>query len=309
MMDTLVSITIYAMDEPPGWREHVASALDAMQHIEDLTSSYRDSSEIGKVNFGAGKNHFSLSREVYQLIYDSQQISQLTEGAFDITLLPLLRLWDVKSPNPRVPTDEEIRERRKLTGYQKIVLNDHEIFFPDSGMGVDLGGIAKGLAVDRAVEVLTKFGYEDFLVEAGGDLRAVAGELTQGQRTIWVRHPRQRDGFFAKIKLDKGAVSTSGDYERFFESDGKRYHHIVDPQTGYPAHPSVSVTIIAEKSEMADGYSTAVFVLGPQRGMEFIENHPELAGLIIYAEPAEGGAVLKCKVSKNLADQITIIEN
>jgi thiamine biosynthesis lipoprotein len=308
-MDTLVSITIYAVDEPPGWREHAASALDAMQHIEDLTSSYRDSSEIGKINLGAGAKRFSLSPEVYQLIHDAQQISQLTEGAFDMTVLPLLRLWDIKSPNPRVPTDEEILERRRLTGYEKIVVNDRDIFLPDSGMGLDLGGIAKGFAVDRAAEVLTKFGYKDFLVEAGGDLRAVAGELTRGQRIIWVRHPRQRDIFFAKIKLDEGAVSTSGDYERFFEMDGKRYHHIVDPQTGYPAHPNVSVTIVAEKSEMADGYSTAVFVLGPQRGMEFIENYPELAALIIYEEPAEGGAVLKWKASKNLADKITVIEN
>lgn len=307
MMDTYVSVTIYAENEPLDWRTHVLAALDTMRKVEALTTSYNDSSEIGKINLAAGKRAFAVNPEVARLIRHSQEMSAGTDGAFDITVWPLSKLWDVKSPTPRVPTENEIAEKRILVDYRKIVLNEDEIFLPDVGMGIDLGGIAKGYAVDRAVQVLAELRYEDFLVEAGGDLRAVAGDRTRGQRTIWVRHPRQLDDFFAAIKLDKGAVATSGDYERSFEKDGQRYHHIMNPRTGYPASPVVSVTIVAGTSEIADATSTAVFVLGPERGMAYIESNPDLAGLIIYQEAPESQE-LKWKVSTNLVDRIEILE-
>jgi thiamine biosynthesis lipoprotein len=309
MMDTLVSITIYAETEPPHWREHIRAAFDAMRKIEALTSSYDDSSEIGKINLNAGRRPVAVSPQVLHLIRESQKISARTGGAFDITVWPLSRLWDVKSPAPRVPPADQIEEKRKLVDYRRIVLNGASVFLPENGMGLDLGAIAKGFAVDCAAQVLREYDYQDFLVEAGGDLRAAAGDATRGRRTVWVRHPRQREKFFAAIKMDAGAVSTSGDYERSFEKEGQRYHHILDPQSGYPAAPTVSATVIAETSELADAASTAAFVMGPERGLEYIESHPELAGLIIYREASERGEVLNWKISKNLVDKINIIEN
>lgn len=309
MMDTYVSVTIYAETEPPNWREHVRAALDTMRKVEAMTTSYHDSSEIGKINRAAGKRALDVNAEVMQLLKDAQKMSAASDGAFDITVFPLSQLWDVKSPTPRAPPAEDIAEKRKLVDYQKIVLGGNSVFLPDSGMGIDLGAIAKGYAVDRAVEMLRAHNYRDVLVEAGGDLRALAGELTRGRRTVWVRHPRRHDKFFAAIKMDEGAVSTSGDYERSFEKNGRRYHHIMNPKTGYPAEPTVSVTIIAETSQQADAVATAVFVMGPERGMDYIESHPDLAGLIIYREASESGEVLKWKISRNLVDRIQILEN
>ncbi len=308
MMDTLVSITIYAETEPPQWRNHVRAAFDSMRKIETLASSYDDSSEIGKINLNAGRRPVAVSPEVLHLIRESQNLSARTDGAFDITVWPLARLWDVKSPAPQVPPADQIAEKRKLVDYRQIVLHDASVFLPVSGMGLDLGAIAKGFAVDCAVQVLREYEYEDFLVEAGGDLRAAAGNLTKGRRMIWVRHPRQPGKFFAAIKLDEGAVATSGDYERSFEKAGQRYHHILDPQSGYPAAPTVSVTVIAETSELADATSTAVFVLGPERGMDYLEANPNLAGLIIYREASKSGEVLNWKISKNLVGRIQILQ-
>ena len=304
-MDTFVSITIYSKTEPANWRTHAAGAIAAMRDVERTSTSYNDSSEIGKVNSSAGHQAMAINREVVRLIAHALEISDRSGGAFDVTVFPLVRLWDVKSPTPVVPTAGEIDATRRLVDYKKVVFSDTSVFLPDSGMGIDLGAIAKGYAVDRATQILLENHYRDFLVEAGGDLRAVAGELTRGRRTIWVRHPRQPDRFFASIKLDEGAVATSGDYERSFEREGKRYHHIIDPSTGYPATPTVSVTIVAETSELADATSTAVFVMGPDRGMEYLESQANLAGLIVYQEP---GSILKWKISKNLVDRITILE-
>ncbi len=308
VMDTLVSIIIYAKQEPENWRQHVEQAFDKMQRIEDLATSFNDSSEVGQLNLNAGQRGISVHKEVLDIIKQAQEVSEYSDGAFDVTILPLLRLWNFKSSNPRVPTESEISEKRGLVDFRKIVINDNKIFLPEANMGVDLGAIAKGYAVDKAVEVLENYDYKDFMVEAGGDLRAVAGELTRGQRTIWVRHPRKAGEFFAKIKMDETAVASSGDYERFFEVDGKRFHHILNPKTGNPTSPVVCVTIFSETTTLADAYATAVFVLGPEKGLDFIEKLPEIEGLIVYEKQVDSDLILDWKVSKGIAEDIEIID-
>ena len=308
VMDTLVSIIIYAKQEPENWRQHVEQAFEKMQRIEDLATSFNDSSEVGQLNLNAGQRDISVHKDVLEIIKQAQEVSEYSDGAFDVTILPLLRLWNFKSSNPRVPTESEISEKRGLVDFRKIVINDNKIFLPEANMGVDLGAIAKGYAVDKAVEVLENYDYKDFMVEAGGDLRAVAGELTRGQRTIWVRHPRKAGEFFAKIKMDETAVASSGDYERFFEVDGKRFHHILNPKTGNPASPVVCVTIFSETTALADAYATAVFVLGPEKGLDFIEKLPEIEGLIVYEKQVDSDLILDWKVSKGIAEDIEIID-
>jgi thiamine biosynthesis lipoprotein len=303
LMDTLVSITIYAVDEPENWRVHAASAFDAMKRVEDLATSFNDSSQIGQINLQAGGDYQPVNAELVEIIRQGQEISDISNGAFDITILPLVRLWNFKSPNPKIPTHEEISKRLPLVNFRNVEIKDNQIRLTLPGMGLDLGGVAKGYAVDRAADILRDHGHQDFLVEAGGDLRAAAGELTRGRRNIWIRHPRKPDDFFASIKMDQGAVATSGDYERSFEINGKRYHHILNPKTGYPSSPIVSVTIFAETTSMADAASTAVFVLGPEPGLEFIEQNPKLEGLIIFAKESE----LYWKASKGIANKINII--
>jgi thiamine biosynthesis lipoprotein len=307
-MDTLVSIIIYAKQEPENWQQHVEQAFETMQKIEDLATSYNDSSEVGQLNLNAGQKAISVHKELLEIIKQAQEVGENSDGAFDVTVLPLLRLWNFKSSNPRVPTHDEVLEKRGLVDFRRIVIKDNKVFLPEVNMGVDLGAIAKGYAVDRAVEVLENYDYKDFMVEAGGDLRAVADTLTQGQRTIWVRHPRKSGEFFAKIKMDEGAVASSGDYERFFEVSGKRFHHIVNPKTGYPASPTVSVTIFSETTALADAYATAVFVLGPEKGLDFIEKLPETEGLIIYQKEIDSVLMLDWKVSKGIARDLEIID-
>ena len=308
VMDTLVSITIYAKQEPENWQQHVEQAFEKMQRIEDLATSFNDSSDVGQLNLNAGQKGISVHKNVLEILKEAREVAENSEGAFDVTVLPLLRLWNFKSSNPRVPTEAEVSEKRELIDFRKIVIKDDKVFLLEAGMGVDLGAIAKGYAVDKAVEVLENYDYKDFMVEAGGDLRAVADTLTQGQRTIWVRHPRKSAEFFAKIKMDETAVASSGDYERFFEVNGKRFHHILNPMTGYPGSPVVSVTIFSQTTALADAYATAVFVLGPEKGLDFIEKLPETEGLIVYQKEIGSDLILDWKVSKGIAEDIEIID-
>jgi len=202
-------------------------------------------------------------------------VARRSGGAFDVTVLPLLKTWDFKAENPTVPDSDAIEEKRQLVGFERVVIRDSTVFLPEKGMGLDLGGIAKGFGVDRAAAVLEKYGYEDFMVEAGGDLRIAAGELTRGRRRIWVRHPRHREQLFAAIEVDAGAVATSGDYERYFELAGKRYHHILNPKTG----------------------------------LELIEQTPDVEGLIIYLQDADMVSTLSFEVSTNLKEKLELVSN
>lgn len=309
LMDTLVSITIYATEEPRDWRQHVAEAFAAMAEIDALTSSYNDTSEVGQLNLQAGVNGVHVSPHTLEIIRQAVKVSEFSGGAFDVTVWPLEKLWGFGFENPHMPEKESIAATTRLVDYKNIAIKDANVYLMKKGMGIDLGGIAKGYAVDRAVDILNKHGYEDFLVEAGGDLKAGAGELSQGRRKIWIRHPRKREQFFGHIELDAGAVATSGDYERFFEKDGQRYHHILDPATGYPSRPVVSVTVFAASTALADAYSTAVFVLGPDAGLQLIETTPEIEGLIIYENDSDTDSKLSWKASKQISEKLTVLDN
>lgn len=309
LMDTLVSITIYAAEEPPDWHKHVDDAFGAIDEIDKLTSSYNDTSEVGQLNLKAGLDSVHVSPETLEIIQQAVKVSELSDGAFDVTVWPLKKLWGFGFENPHIPDDKLIAEKKNLVDYRNILIEAANIYLIKKGMGVDLGGIAKGYAVDHAVDILNKYNYKDFLVEAGGDLRAVAGELSRGHRKIWIRHPRNRKQFFGYIELDEGAVATSGDYERFFEENGQRYHHILNPVTGYPSRPCVSVTIVAASTALADAYSTAVFVLGPDAGLHLIENTPEIEGLIIYQEDPETSSKLSWKASKQISERLTVLDD
>ncbi len=307
LMGTVVSISIFDYSEPEHWRAHLDSAFTEIASLEKLTTIYDDSSEISTLNQMAGITSAQLSAQVLDLLRLSKQVGDLSGGSFDVSVAPVLNAWHFYSAKPLLPSDEEIRAALSLVDYRKIDVEDDRASLQQSGMSVDLGGIAKGRAVDLAAQKLLELGYLDFMVEAGGDLRAVASDATKGLRKIWIQHPRAPDRFFASFRLDEGAVATSGDYEKYFETRGKRYHHILDPKTGYPASRAVSVTIIAETAAFADGLSTAVFVLGPRKGLELIERTPDVEGLIIYLE--ENQEELSWLASRNIQSRIEIIND
>ncbi len=331
MMDTAAAIRVFLPDTLTLARANrdLDAAFQEMARLDSLMSFYRHDSEVSAINRWAAMvpddpqsnaGSFYLSAEIDTVMRAALQAGRISHGAFDVTIAPLMQLWGFGTEQLHLPAAEEIRGRLPLVNFRGVQL---EPAVPSSahghaaalrlqrGMAVDLGGIAKGYIVQRGLQVLQARGYKDVLVEAGGDLCVIASTLTRGQRHIWVQHPRQPDKFFARFKMDAGAVSTSGDYERFFEHQGRRYHHILDPRTGYSAgidssgRFTVSATVTAPHAMIADAFSTTLFVLGPERAVALADSLPEIETMIIYQENDE----LKWRASRELAGKLEIIEN
>jgi thiamine biosynthesis lipoprotein len=232
----------------------------------------------------------SLPGEVLAVLETARTVAAASGGAFDPTILALTELWSFDTGG-RLPTGPQIEQARSRVDYSRVAIgSDGRVVLPE-GFGFDLGGIAKGAVVDLTAEYLLDRGYEDFLIDAGGDI-LVSG-LKQG-RTPWriaIRHPRDSQAVLGVLDMGKRgeriAVVTSGDYERYFEQEGKRYHHILDPRSGYPADQLASVTVIAPTCALADALSTAAFVLGPQEGLELLDEFPDAEGLLIAERQGE----------------------
>ena len=285
MMGTVITITVYDVNKPDDYVDQaIAAAFEAIARVNHLASVYDDSSEISLVNREAGNRYVEVDSNLFKIIQQSQKFAELSAGAFDITVSPLIKLWDYHNPNLQVPSAVDIQHALSLVNYQDIVLENNRIKFKRPGIKIDLGGIAKGEAVDRAMSVLKKRGITDAMVNIGGNLSAMSSKLTKDKRKVWVRHPRQEGKFYGYFKMDNGSVATSGDYERFFMVDSVRYHHIIDPKTGYPATGCVSTTIRAKNAMLADVLSTTVFVLGPEKGMQLIDQLEGVDGVIIFEE-------------------------
>ncbi|MER3523475.1 MAG: hypothetical protein C4326_05245 [Ignavibacteria bacterium] len=287
-MDTYLSVTVY--DENIGTEQGNAiidSVFAEVGRIEQLMTDYADTSDVGRVNLAAGKESVSVSQELVHLLTLANHYSASSNGSFDVTVGPIVRAWDFLGVEHEVPTRSRIRLLRRLVDYRNIVLDSARVFLRQRGMRLDLGGIAKGYAVDRSVALLKRFGVRRAIVDLGGNLGVWwegTHALDSTAAEILIRHPRKEGTFFGSFRVGTAGISTSGDYQRYFIKDGVRYHHIIDPATGYPARDVVSVTIVAEDATAADALSTMVFVLGREKGMEFIERTPGVEGLIVWEE-------------------------
>ncbi len=274
IMGTLVEITVIPANE-----KAIREAFEALKKVDALMSTYKEDSEISILN---REGKAQVSEETLEVIKDAIKFSNLTDGAFDITCRPLINLWKKAKKEEKVPTEEEIEEAISLVGYQRIILEGNQIRLEKKGMQIDLGGIAKGYAVDKAIEALKKNSIKRALVNAGGDLYAL-GTDRQGEKwQIGVQDPREEDKIIDIIKVKDRAVATSGDYRRYFTLEGKRFSHIVNPETGLTVQDvPMSVTIVGPGATTTDALSTGVFVLGPEEGMKLIESLPEVEGMII----------------------------
>jgi len=274
IMGTLVEITVIPANE-----KAIREAFEALKKVDALMSTYKEDSEISILN---REGKAQVSEETLEVIEDAMKFSELTDGAFDITCRPLINLWKKAKKEEKLPTEIEIEEAISLVGYQRIILDGNQIRLEKKGMQIDLGGIAKGYAVDKAIEALKKNGIKRALVNAGGDLYAL-GTDPQGEKwQIGVQDPRDEDKIIDIIKVKDKAVATSGDYRRYFTLEGKRFSHIVNPKTGLTVQDvPMSVTIIGPDATTTDALSTGVFVLGPEEGMKLIESLPEVEGMII----------------------------
>ncbi len=277
LMGTFVEITVWDKDKLNADKA-INSAFGKIKKIEQIASIFKKESEISVLN---QQGQAKLSPQLYSLLKQSCRVGSLTGGAFDITIAPLSVLWKEKIAKQKVPDKEEISSLQGLVNYKNIVFGDNNrIYFKKKGTAVDLGGIAKGYAVDCAVRVLKEYKIKNALINAGGDV-FVLGKDKNEKWSIALQHPRLKEEILGTLNLENKAIFTSGDYERFFEKEGVRYHHIIDPRTGSPAVECISVTIIADNSALADGLSTGILVLGSIDGMRLIEDLPDVEGIII----------------------------
>ncbi|MBF0127808.1 MAG: FAD:protein FMN transferase [Magnetococcales bacterium] len=289
LMGTLVSISTWGVGETVGARA-VGLAFDEMARIEALMSRMRPQSVVAQLNRGKRGEERVVPAELGGLLEQGLELGRRSGGAFDIGLAPLSDLWGFSlDPPPTAPPPADalagwLEERGSMSGSGIDIgpAPDNRLRLANGSVGLDLGGIAKGHAVDRAMEVLRREGVENALINAGGDM-LVAGSKGGTPWHVGLRDPRDQSGVVAVLELaGRVALSTSGDYERFFMLDGVRYHHILDPRTGHPARSGlVSVSIQAPDSTIADGLSTAVFVLGETAGLALLRHHPGCEALLI----------------------------
>ena len=290
VMGTEVTFSVYSAD--PDKAEHAfGAAYDEIRRVEKMMTEWErpgePESDIVKINKAAGKKAVKVDPETIEVIEKSLEMSRRSEGAFDITFAAMHGLWKFdEDMDHTIPASEEIEKRRKLINWRDVVVNDkaHTVKLRRPGMRMGLGGIAKGYAVDRCAAVMRAQGFQDFMVQAGGDLY-VAGRKGTANWMVGVRDPRggPRD-IIARMPIQDHAFSTAGDYERGFVLGGKRYHHIIDPKTGYPATASREVTIFAPNAFLADALDDSVFILGPEKGMKLVDSYPDCATFIVDAQ-------------------------
>ena len=287
----------------------VDAAVREIERLDAMLTTWQPGSEVSRVNALAGTGEATLvSAETFEILERSVWIARETKGAFDITVGAFKGLWKFDQDNDgTLPKRRDVLARLPLVDYRGIVLDAERrtARLALSGQSITLGGIAKGLIVDRAVAKLREAGLADFLVQAGGDLYA-AGRHGDRPWRVGIQDPRAAtdgrgtDTSFAMLSLGDAAFNTSGDYERFVIKDGRRYHHILDPKTGYPVAHTRSVTVLAPTSFLADTLDTAVFVLGAEEGMKLIESQPGVEAVIVDAQN-------RVHVSRGLEAQLTRI--
>lgn len=281
-MGTLLRVGVWATDDARAGDgiEHVFREFD---RLEALLSNWRNDSDVTRLNHNAGIEPVKVSQDTIAVLRTARDISELTRGKFDITFGALTDIWRFDHDQDNVvPEHDLIEARLKRIDYKAVEVDSTAgtAFINRPGMTVHLGGIGKGYAVDRAVALLRDRGFTDFLIQAGGDLY-VAGTDGGTPWKLGIADPRGTHDAFAMVQLSDGTLSTSGDYERFFMKDGKRYHHIIDPDIGEPATGCRSVTLVSNKAVLADAIAKGVFILGPDAGMRLIEQLPDVEGVIV----------------------------
>ncbi|MFQ5329002.1 MAG: FAD:protein FMN transferase [Thermodesulfobacteriota bacterium] len=282
-MGTVVEITVYGGEEE-GIDRAVEAAFREIDRLEAIFSSYRDDSDVSRINQSAGKGKVVVSPEVIFVATRALEIAKVSGGAFDPTVGILGQLWSFSGEKERaIPSREAVEELLKFVDYRQVVIDrdDSAISLGKEGMALNLGGVAKGYIVGRAVEVLKGGGITRGIVKAGGDMVVFDRDKRQRPFKIGIQHPRREGVLAGEISFTNEAIATSGDYERFVIRDGVRYHHILDPLTGFPARGTQGVTILSREPTLADALSTTVFVLGPEKGMALIESMSGVEGMII----------------------------
>ncbi|HEX9773082.1 MAG TPA: FAD:protein FMN transferase [Steroidobacteraceae bacterium] len=282
IMGTRCVVELWSDDRAKG-EAAIEAVFAEFRRIDALMSTYKPESELSQVNADAARAPVRISRELYELLATSIEYSKLTRGAFDVTYASVGYLYDYRAHVH--PDEQAIAAALPGIDYRHIELlpESNSVRFRRPGVRIDLGGIAKGHAVDRGIDVLRQLGVERAMVNAGGDTRIIGDRLGRPW-VVGIRHPDDENRIVLRIPLTDAALSTSGDYERFFEEDGVRYHHILDPRTGKSASKLRSVTIIAPTATRTDALTKSVFVLGAADGIAFIDTLEDVDAIAVTPE-------------------------
>ena len=306
-MGTEVQIIAYTtprVDEA-GVRDAIGQAMGEIARLEALMSSWRKDSEVSRINRQAPEP-VKVSPETLEVVEKSLWAGKLSEGTFDITFQSMSDLWkfgDAADREPKPPSPRAVKAKLPLVDYRRVLVDlDACTVQVPKGVQIGLGGIAKGYIVDRAASVLKQAGLVSFLVKAGGDLIGVGRKPDGSPWVSGIQDPRAKSGdYFATLELTDHAFSTAGDYARSYVHDGKRYHHIIDPRTGYPATASRSVTVWAPSALLADAVDDAVFILGPERGLELAAELNDVGVVVVDAQN-------RVHISPILKDKVKILQ-
>lgn len=275
-------ITVVAKDSVEG-NYFTTLAIDEVKRIENLISDWIPTTQISKVNQDAGIQPVKVDQEVYDLVERAIKISKLTSGAFDISYASMDKIWKFDGSMKEIPSEEAIKKSVEKVGYQNIILNpkDTTIFLKNKGMKLGLGGIGQGYIADKIKVLLQVKGCKSGLVNVSGDINTWGKQPDNKSWTLGIVNPMNKNKVFATFPLDDSAVETSGSYEKYVTFNGKRYSHIIDPRTGYPASGIVSVSVFAKQTEIADALATGVFVLGVDVGLDLINQLKGIGCIIV----------------------------
>ncbi len=274
LLGTVVEIQVRDADDKKA-EDAISKAFAEMKRIEDLFTTFDNKSPVSRINNSA-YTIINVESEIYNLIVLCDSITKLSNGCFDVSLNNIIRVWGFDSDNRHIPEASVIDSALKLSGWKDVKLFGENKIFKQRKVELNFGAIAKGYAVDKAINILRKSGIKQALVNAGGEVSVIGNNWIVG-----IQHPDEINSIIKRIKLNGYTVATSGDYEQYFEVDGVRYHHILDPETGYPSKGLQSVTIINKSNAFADALATAVFVMGEEKGMKLIESLDDTEVMII----------------------------
>ena len=294
MLGSPFEITVVATDSVQA-KLYTDLAISEVKRIENLVSDWIPTTQISQVNQNAGIKPIKVDQEVFDLVERAIKISKLTSGAFDISYASMDKIWKFDGSMKQMPTEEAIKKSVEKVGYQNIILNpkDKTIFLKNKGMKLGLGGIAQGYIADKIKEVLQEKRCTSGLVNVSGDINTWGKQPNGEPWSVGIINPMNKNKVFATFILDDSAVETSGSYEKFVVFNGKRYSHIIDPRTGYPASGIVSVSVFAKQTELADALATGIFVLGIEVGLDLVN---QLNGIDCIIVDDKGGVHVSNKI-------------
>jgi thiamine biosynthesis lipoprotein len=293
LMDTLVSIRVYGRNTGK-LRKAVTEAYAEMHRISELTDRFpgkgtaaHAGSDVCRINDMAGVKPVRVDADVFAILEMARTCHDLTDGAFDVTIGPVMDLWGFGGKNPHVPGARDIKALLGFVDNSRLVLNRKErtAFLAKAGMSMDLGAVAKGYATEKALQVLKRNGITKALIDAGGTIRVLGTNAGNGSWRVGIKNPWKSGDILAVLSLEDSAAVTSGNYYRYFEAGGRRYHHLLNPGTGYPATENTSVTVVARDAGLADILSTALFVLKPEKALETAK---KLEGVEVFLVTGDG---------------------